>query len=141
MANSVRKPPQPRTLTCGACGVEFSQKTVGSKLRYCVSCRDEYYRVRRRAVALVANAVAFHKIPPARDLNCVDCAPSRERKAQVYDHRDYSRPLEVEPVCQFHNCRRGPAKWTASPNFFLPKKPVSEISLWVSGEGDAGALL
>lgn len=36
---------------------------------------------------------------------CVDCS----KVAQVYDHRDYSKPLEVEPVCYKCNTKRGSA--------------------------------
>ena len=36
---------------------------------------------------------------------CVDCG----RPARCYDHRDYSKPLDVEPVCIICNIRRGPA--------------------------------
>ena len=34
---------------------------------------------------------------------CVDCG----NPAVHYDHRDYDHPLEVEPVCQSCNIRRG----------------------------------
>jgi len=37
---------------------------------------------------------------------CVDCGCP----ASGYDHRDYDKPLEVEPVCYRCNQRRGPAK-------------------------------
>lgn len=37
---------------------------------------------------------------------CVDC----NRPASVYDHRDYSKPSKVDPVCFVCNARRGPAK-------------------------------
>jgi len=36
---------------------------------------------------------------------CVDCGES----ARHYDHRDYMRPLDVEPVCASCNIRRGSA--------------------------------
>lgn len=36
---------------------------------------------------------------------CVDCG----ELAAVYDHRDYYKPLEVVPVCQVCNSRRGRA--------------------------------
>ena len=42
---------------------------------------------------------------PATAFKCVDC----ERPATVYDHRDYSKPLAVEPVCRSCNVMRGPA--------------------------------
>lgn len=39
-------------------------------------------------------------------LTCADCGNT----ATEYDHRDYNRPLDVEPVCHACNNRRGPAK-------------------------------
>lgn len=38
-------------------------------------------------------------------VRCTDCP----RPATEYDHRDYARPLDVEPVCRSCNHRRGPA--------------------------------
>ena len=45
---------------------------------------------------------------PALDgsVACVDCG----KEAVAYDHREYSRPLDVDPVCQRCNLFRGPAK-------------------------------
>lgn len=42
---------------------------------------------------------------PPSTIMCVDC---RKRLADSYDHRDYSQPLVVEPVCRTCNLRRGP---------------------------------
>lgn len=38
-------------------------------------------------------------------LTCADCGGG----ASEYDHRDYGRPLFVEPVCHACNVQRGPA--------------------------------
>ena len=38
-------------------------------------------------------------------MKCTDC----EARATQYDHREYAKPLEVEPVCAKHNRERGPA--------------------------------
>lgn len=38
-------------------------------------------------------------------LTCVDCGAP----AKVYDHRDYNKPLDVDPVCHSCNATRGPA--------------------------------
>ncbi len=59
----------------------------------------------QRAHLKVADAVARGRIPPARDLKCIDCG----KPAQGYDHRDYSQPLAIEPVCRSCNRRRGSA--------------------------------
>lgn len=37
---------------------------------------------------------------------CADCGD----RAIQYDHRDYNKPLVVDPVCQSCNLRRGPGK-------------------------------
>ena len=47
---------------------------------------------------------------PASACKCADC----DRVACDYDHRDYSRPLDVEPVCRSCNSRRGPALFSVA---------------------------
>lgn len=61
-----------------------------------------------RAMRFVAQAVEGGFLPSlkAGDFACSDCAA----RAVVYDHRDYSRPLDVEPVCAICNALRGRAK-------------------------------
>lgn len=54
----------------------------------------------------VYKAVRARIIVPASWCSCTDC----DKIAEVYDHRDYSRPLEVEPVCKSCNYKRGPGK-------------------------------
>lgn len=46
------------------------------------------------------------KLPPADGQTCVDCG----KRAFYYDHRYYSRPLDVVPVCRGCNIKRGPAR-------------------------------
>lgn len=48
---------------------------------------------------------------------CADCG----QPATMYDHRDYSRPLDVEPVCRTCNRRRGHA--IDSP----PRQPLHNL--------------
>jgi len=36
-------------------------------------------------------------------VKCADC----EKRAGVYDHRDYKKPLQVEAVCNGCNVHRG----------------------------------
>ncbi len=38
-------------------------------------------------------------------VKCTDC----DNRAEQYDHRSYAKPLEVEPVCNGCNKKRGPA--------------------------------
>jgi len=42
-------------------------------------------------------------IGPATDHNCMDCG----EPATQWDHRDYFKPLDVDPVCQPCNMKRG----------------------------------
>lgn len=51
---------------------------------------------RRLARRAIMKCVAERKMPPASKLKCVDCGG----KAREYDHRDYSKPLAVDPVCR-----------------------------------------
>ncbi len=60
---------------------------------------------RKRALALVAAAVRKGRLPRLFDnpTACIDCG----NRAFVYEHRDYMAPLDVEPVCDKCNHRRG----------------------------------
>jgi len=69
---------------------------------YCLTC--ERKRARSFNGRLLARAIKAGSIAPASELPCVDCGAL----AECYDHRDYSRPLDVEPVCRACNWRRGP---------------------------------
>ena len=53
----------------------------------------------------VGKAVKAGVLKPARECVCVDCG----KQACDYDHRDYNKPLDVQPVCRSCNKRRGPA--------------------------------
>lgn len=44
---------------------------------------------------------------------CVDC----DGVASQYDHRNYARPLDVEPVCASCNCKRGSAKYPGASDY------------------------
>jgi hypothetical protein len=68
---------------------------------------NNFILLQDRAHTAVWRAVMAGRLPNLRrdPTPCVDCgAPS-----VVYDHRDYGRPLEVEPVCRRCNRLRGPA--------------------------------
>lgn len=75
----------------------------------------EAYRVAMmRAGAAVHGAITKGVLPRLKrvEVLCVDCKKAR---AQCYDHRDYNRPLDVEPVCYRCNLHRGPAAYTSPP--------------------------
>lgn len=48
-------------------------------------------------------AVRAGMLPQALVFSCVDCGS----QAQVWDHRDYKKPLSVDPVCRRCNALRG----------------------------------
>lgn len=78
---------------------------------------DRYWQ--SMAHAMVNAAVRKGILP---DLNrgeyaCVDCGAV----AFIYEHRDYSRPLEVEPTCKSCNKRRGTAIWPDASRFNFAK--------------------
>jgi hypothetical protein len=72
---------------------------------------DIWQRLAHRAVADAKR----HGLLPILDgtVACVDCgAPALE-----YDHRDYGKPFDVEPVCISCNRRRGTAIWPSADQF------------------------
>jgi hypothetical protein len=59
----------------------------------------------REAHYQVARAIRKGDLPHPSQFPCEDCGgPSIH-----YDHRDYSKPLAVSPVCRRCNYKRGPA--------------------------------
>jgi ribosomal protein S27E len=65
---------------------------------------------RTLAGAQVAKAVREGRLVRLRKVyvKCTDC----DDRATVYDHRNYDNPLDVAPVCQSCNLRRGKATFT-----------------------------
>lgn len=55
--------------------------------------------------ACVRVAVYCGLIAPARNMRCTDCA----KPAHEYDHRDYGKPFDIDPVCKGCNRKRGKA--------------------------------
>ncbi len=53
----------------------------------------------------VAKAIRHGLLAPITERVCADCGGP----AIHYDHRDYNRPLEVDPTCRKCNYKRGPA--------------------------------
>ena len=82
---------------CVICGKPVSGYTT-SKLR-CAKCIPMYSQIISRAHARVLYAVRSGRLAHPFSKLCVDCgAPAAE-----YDHRDYSQPLLVVPVCKILN--------------------------------------
>lgn len=69
--------------------------------------RKTRYDRMRKAQALVKAMMDCDLLPRLDgSVACVDCG----EPAAVYDHRDYYKPMEVEPVCHRCNSRRGPGQ-------------------------------
>jgi len=68
--------------------------------------KDEYQDLVAKCKNAVYAAVRNGKLEPiTEDTKCADCG----EPAVGYDHRNYYKPLEVEPVCRKCNRKRGPA--------------------------------
>ena len=67
-----------------------------------------YSDLQRIASTTVNLAVRRQVLPRVSSLTCADC----DRRAAEYDHRDYTRPLDVDAVCHRCNARRGLAAHT-----------------------------
>ena len=62
----------------------------------------------QKACTAVSSAVKRGEIPSIHTQKCIDCG----KPAKHYDHRDYDKPLDVEPVCMGCNDKRGRAAGT-----------------------------
>lgn len=72
----------------------------------------------RTAMKMVRYAKSFGLLPALDgSIACVDCG----KPAEIYEHRDYSRPLDVEPTCVSCNRHRGTAIWPAADRYAFKK--------------------
>lgn len=109
---------------CQHCGNEIIHE-LGPFPSLCADCRRLKRSDRRaRYVALAHSYVTvaiFNGDLPRLDgsIPCFDCG----EPACEYDHRDYKKPMEVEPVCRACNQARGPGKHRDPSE--TGKKPLS----------------
>lgn len=92
---------------CAQCG---RAALMSFSTRHCDKCGRERVLGRIRlsspAHAKVHKAIRLGELAVLDgSIACVDCG----KPAEFYDHRRYSEPLNVEPVCPGCNVRRGPA--------------------------------
>jgi len=97
---------------CRYCKQELRRPCENAE--YCFECHD--YAGQRLAIRAVNAAVRKGLLPKPTTLTCVDCG----KQAREYDHRDYNKPLEVQPVCRGCNKRRGGAIPVRVPVFRWP---------------------
>jgi hypothetical protein len=92
-------------MTCISCGQRQPRSSNNARALFCWDCREQRHREQLRAISAVAAAIQRGELAPATECDCTDCsAPAKQ-----YDHRDYTKPLDVQPVCVRCNQRRGPA--------------------------------
>ncbi len=67
--------------------------------------RIEWTKLQGRAGQKVRYAVKNGELINLKEIEvlCVDCG----RRATMYDHQDYTKPLDVQPVCASCNYARG----------------------------------
>jgi hypothetical protein len=90
---------------CAACNEVF---TGHYARRICDKCRPGAYRLCQQANSKVQQAIKSGKMedPWEANLQCADCGG----RASLWEHRDYAKPFDVEPVCYRCNIKRGPGK-------------------------------
>jgi Zn finger protein HypA/HybF involved in hydrogenase expression len=91
-----------RAKPCVHCG--STTDTRGS-IAFCPPCRGVHFAAQQRAGSAVRKAIRIGMLKSPALLPCADCGG----EATQYDHRNYAKPLEVEPVCRSCNARRGVA--------------------------------
>jgi hypothetical protein len=98
---------QNHTYTCVSCSQEFGAffPCPPHRHKLCHSCDCNRRRRRRQAHLAVRKARLRGELPPPTSCTCVDCGAP----AKVYEHRDYDKPLEVQPTCYRCNSIRGMA--------------------------------
>lgn len=81
---------------------------------------------RQQAMGRVSKAVKEGRLPRVSTQTCVDCG----KQAQAYDHRRYSAPLDVVPVCTPCNFKRGPAEDAGPPTMInVSLKPEQRVAI------------
>jgi len=92
---------------CVRCSADISGRH--GTARYCGACGVLATFTSFACSRKVRKAIAAGLLPTPQSQRCEDC----QRPARVYDHRDYSKPLQVAAVCGRCNVLRGPALWPA----------------------------
>lgn len=107
---------------CAACQQKKREQRLASMAESKARSQSGYFRPfhaehwwQQRAMRAVKAAIKRGIIPDLKggEYACVDCGGV----ATEYEHRDYSRPYDVEPVCRGCNSRRGTAKWPTAETF------------------------
>ena len=112
---------------CLYCGVVDVSKRRGKAL-FCLSCARKAAgrNGAKEAHRAVRKEITAKRLKPASELVCVDCGD----QALDYDHRDYNKPLDVQPVCRRCNKLRGPAIPLLGVGLFTSKQSKFVAPNW-----------
>ena len=114
---------------CVCCDVQLPDYRQRKRKYYCDRCAKYVLVIQQRAMREVAAAVRRGELLHVREHICLEC---NIWTAVHYEHRHYSKPLEVTPLCQGCNNKRGPALDVRElvaklrverPELALPDKP------------------
>jgi hypothetical protein len=100
---------------CEQCGTDISRRNA--RARFCFPCcarrqmvsslnsaqRSDRHAKHEAVRKITKAAVRYGFLPNPSTMTCADCG----RPAECYDHRDYNKPLDVDPVCISCNSQRG----------------------------------
>jgi len=76
----------------------YRKSSTGKTIHYLQTQRYNYrYPDKAKAHRVTNNAVRYGKLPKPGEQICKRC---KKRKAQQYHHPDYSKPLDVIPLCR-----------------------------------------
>jgi hypothetical protein len=92
---------------CAVCDTQIPSSRYFLNTKFCSSvCSGLVARARGAIVApAIEREIRKGRIKRPQEFSCADCG----RDAEVYDHREYLKPLSVDPVCKKCNFRRGSA--------------------------------
>lgn len=93
-----------RAFNCIRCGAP-TFRAFRARSSMCESCMLAHRKDGLRASAEVTKAINCGDLLRAREHACADCG----EQARDWEHRDYLRPLDVQPTCKSCNLRRGVA--------------------------------
>lgn len=96
---------------CYRCKYEWISRV--EDIRTCAKCRSpywnkaktdgEYYNMQTFALRIVSISRKEGLLADPKTLKCMDCG----KNAKYWEHRNYARPLLVDPICQKCNIKRG----------------------------------
>ena len=89
-----------------------SRRTRKERPQYYIDIEERYRKKQIATGGKRAKSRTWYRVKigelkrlSAEFVACVDCGA----RASCYDHRDYNKPLDVDPVCRSCNYKRGPA--------------------------------